>query len=200
MTFEEIQDAVLSDRFGESKRADAKRWINHRYGRMWAQEPWNFKISVASYSLAQNATTASLGSFQRVIAVFDDTISPLYRPVEAMRPADFYSWATRSAGIPVGFTVIGDNIRFDAPASSARTYTVIGELEFTELVNDSDVPLIPAEFHQTLVHGAISEGLRLENDPTWQAAEEDFRAGVEDMKKGYLTPVRNFVSAYPAWP
>lgn len=200
MNFVELQDAALSDRFSESKRTDAKRWINYRYGRLWSKEPWTFKLAVASYTLGSGQSTVALGNFLRIVSVWDDTTTPGYSEMDAIRPQDLYDNATRTSGTPIGFTVIGDNIRFLAPASSQRTYTVLGELKFQLLVDDSDEPLIPEEFHQVLVHGAISEGLRLENDPTWQAAEEDYKVGYEDMKGSYLTPVTNFMSSWPSWP
>jgi hypothetical protein len=77
---------------------------------------------------------------------------------------------------------------------------VLGELEFEPLVADSDVPLLPEGFHNILVHGGSSEGLREENDPTWQGFEQDYQAGLVDLKAGYLTAIKTAGDAFPSWP
>lgn len=200
MTFKQLQDAVLLDRFGETKRADAKRWINYRYGRLWSTEDWAFKRAIADVAVSNAASSVSIGNFQRIYGLWDASISPLFPKMESFRPEDFYGESTLSAGTPYGFTIIGNTIYFDRPASGAKTYKAVGELKFTELVNDGDIPLIPSEFHQTIVSGAQAQGLREENDPTWNALEADFQAGVTDMKAGYLTQVRTYGDAYPDWP
>lgn len=195
-----MQNKVLTDRFAESKRADAKIWINHRGGRLWAQEPWVFKLTTLTLSVASGASTASMGTLQRLISLRDSSVSPDYTGVDALRPEDFYAYASRTSNVPSGYTVIGTTIYFDTPLSSARTFQVVGELKWVDLSGDSEESLFPDEFDFTIVHGARSEGLREENDPTWQGAEEDYRAGVDDLKKSYLVSVRNYQAAYPGWP
>lgn len=200
MTFLELQNAVLSDRFDESKRADAKKWINYRYGRLWAAEDWTFKKAVVSYNVTSGTQTVALNTIQRPYAIWDSTTSPLYARDIAIRPEDFYDSASRTSSIPGGFTVIGTNIILENPVSSNRTLQVYGELKFVELSADGDTALIPSQFHTILVHGAASEGLKAENDPSWQGAEADFVAAYEDLKKGYLVEARTFGGAAPAWP
>jgi predicted secreted Zn-dependent protease len=50
------------------------------------------------------------------------------------------------------------------------------------------------------VHGAISEGLRLENDPSWEAAEADLQTSIMDMRKSYLSQVLVPHDVSPGWP
>ncbi len=204
ITFKEIQDAVLSDRFSEAKRADAKRWINYRYARIWAQEGWSFKMVLANPSIASGASSATLASLglHRIESVWDSTTlgGGYNREIFADRPEDFHRYATTVGGRGYGFTVIGDTLLLDRPVTAATSLIVYGEKVFTPLVNDSDVPLIPEGFHDILVHGGSSEGLRNENDPTWQGFEQDYNAGLLDLKAGYLTAVRTAGDAYPAWP
>lgn len=200
MTFKELQDFVLSDRFDETKRADAKIWLNHRYGRLWAMEPWTFKKSTATLSLSSGASSVALTGFQRIEGIWDASTSPNFDRMGAIRPEDFYSEKALTSSIPEGFTIIGNTVYFDRTASGARSYQVLGELAFVPLSADGDVPLLPTEFHPTLAHGAISEGLRMEADPAWQGAEQDFVAGIADMRAGYLTQVRTYDDVFPAWP
>lgn len=200
MDFAALQDEVLSDRFGVEKRDATKNWLNYRYGRLWGMEPWTFKNQISTLNVPMNTQSIARGTIGRISALWDSTLSPNYQGTMPLRPEDFYYFASLSAGTPYNWTVIGDNIVFDRPMGSARTFTVVNEKPFTALVNDTDVPLIPSEYHLVLASGASSHGLRLENDPSWEAFENDWSQGIEDMKKNYLTPVLTFTDSYPDWP
>lgn len=200
MTFLEMQNFVLSDRFGSGKRADSKRWINHRYGRMWAQEPWSFKMGFVDFNVPMGDDSVALGTLQRVHAFKDSTTSPSYLPVEALRPEGFMDDLSAQAGIPYSFTIVNNVIYFDRPNTSERTFRALGELKWVSLSADGDTPLVPEEFHETICHGAISEGLRLENDPSWSAAEQDFLSGIQDMRRSYLAQVMITSDFSPSWP
>jgi hypothetical protein len=203
MTFLELQDAVLSDRFAESKRDEAKRWINYRYARIWAQEAWNFKLAAITPTIAYPDSSVSLSSMglQRIHGVWDSsTLGTTNRNYLADRPEDFYNWTSTVGGRGYGFSVIGGVLKLDRPVTTATNLIVLGELEFEPLVADSDVPLLPEGFHNILVHGGSSEGLREENDPTWQGFEQDYQAGLVDLKAGYLTAIKTAGDAFPSWP
>jgi hypothetical protein len=195
MTFKEIQDAVLSDRFAERQRGDIKQWVNSRYGRLWAAEAWSFKVDTEPVVIPAGDNSASLGSFQRLFGIWRGTSA-----VPAIRPEDFYEGTVEAAGFPSGMTVVGGRIILDRKAEQDTTFTVLGEKRWTPMSADGEEPLIPEEFHFMLVHGAASEGLRLQNDPTWQGFEQDWIANVQDMKSAYLTPMRTFGDSFPAWP
>jgi len=200
VTFKEIQDAVLTERFGESERAKAKNWINYRYGRLWSTDDWAFKQITATVNLPNAAQSVPLTGFQRILGVWDSTTLPENTLMEAIRTTNFLNEKSTTASIPSGVSLIGSTLWFDRSAAGARSFTVLGEASFTPLSGDNDVPLIPQEFHMSIVSGAIAQGLREENDPTWNAMEADFQAGVDDMKKGYLVNVRGYGGAYPSWP
>lgn len=201
MTFLESVNFILSDRFGEGKRSDAKRWYNFAYGRIWGLEPWSFKLASQEIAVSANASSVSLGNFVRVFDIRDASSEyTSYPELDKFRPEEIYRHFSESGGYPRGVSVINNTIYLDRPASSARTLRVVGELKFTELVNDGDLPLLPSEFHIAPCHGAISQGLRLENDQTWQGAEQDYRASIEDMKKQYLGQQALAVTEAPAWP
>lgn len=201
VTFLEIQNAVMSDRFGENRRASVKQWINYRMGRVWASEPWTFKIKNDTLTLPSGSNNVDLEDFQRVFSVYDASSGSNYHTVvNGMRPEDFYHWATSSSGIPDSFTVYNGVLYADRVASSDRLLRLIGEQKWELLVTDDAVPTIPEEFHYMLVPAAISEGLRRENDPSWQAEEASFQAAIVDMKQAYLTEVRTYGDTAPAWP
>jgi hypothetical protein len=152
-------------------------------------------------ALADSSIGLTALGLQRIISVWDaTTFGTSNRELFAERPEDFHRYAVSAGGRNYGFTVIGDTLVLDRPVNTATDLIVVGEQKFQRLVNDTDVPLIPEEFHDLLTYGAASDGLRNENDPTWNGFEQDYIAGLEDMKKGYLTAVHNYTDAYPAWP
>jgi hypothetical protein len=198
--FKELQDSVLFDRFAESRREDAGEAINYRYGRLWAAEPWVFKLQSTSIAVPQNAQSVALG-VGKIMGLWDSTTVPGYATTEAIRPEDFYNLASRVYGTyPTGWTVIGDTLYFDRIASSDRTLTVISEKPFSELVEDEDIPAIPVEFHPMLVSGASSYLLKQENDDSWQGFEAEWDAAMADLRKGYLTSASTYEDSYPGWP
>lgn len=201
MTFLEIQNAAMNDRFNESQRADVKNWINFRYGRIWAQDAWNFKLITVTTTLPLSSNIVSLSALgiQRVVAVWDGSFGSYQVPITSARPEDFFNFTSTSAGYPVDFTVVGTNIVFNRPASGARNLTILGEAIWAPLSADGDVPLLPSEFHFVLVQGASAEGLRLQNDPTWRDFEADSDKTIAEMRIGYLTAVKTYQDAYPAW-
>lgn len=144
-----------------------------------------------------SVTLASLG-LQRVEGVWRIQGNYNYN-IDPLRPEDFFRWTSAVGGVPYDYTIYGDTIYLDKSPSSTTSLVVLGEAKFVPLVGDSEVPLIPEEFHMMLVHGAASEALRMENDPTWQGFEQDYQAYLADMKASYLTAVRNYGDAYPAW-
>lgn len=201
MNFQQLQDEVLSNRFNPNQRPQSKNWLNYRYGRLWAMENWSFKTQVSTLNVAGNASSIARGTIGDIIGIWDTTVAPSYSPMTAMRAEDLWNFARATqSGAPYDFTVVGNTIYFERPMDSARSFYVLSTIPFTSLVNDTDIPLIPVEFHEVLVAGAASHGLRTENDPAWQSFEQDWQQGIEDMKAGYLTNLRTAYDSYPEWP
>jgi hypothetical protein len=201
MTFKEIQDAVLLDRFNETQRAAIKFAINSRYGRVWAQEPWAFKRVWVDHSLSageDSFTLADVG-LQTVEAVFTDLPSS-YRRMYSDRPELARDTASVNAGVTAAFSLVGDTIILDRSISAATDFQVLGHLAWTPLVDDTDVPLLPLEYHFALVTGAAADMLLRESDPTWQGEEKSYNDQVQEMQKAYMSQQPMARSAYPAWP
>ena len=201
MTFKEIQDNVLLDRFNETQRAAVKQKINSRYGRMWALEPWSFKRVLVEHSLLSGEdeiTLAELG-LQRVEVIYTDVPSDFTR-LYGDRPENALSWASENNGIQGAFTMIGDTIRLDRPGSTASNLLIIGEQKWVPMVGDLDEPLIPAEYHGAIVDGAAADMLLREADPTWQGSQQSYTDQVGEMRYAYMSNHRLVQSAYPSWP
>jgi hypothetical protein len=201
MTFKEIQDDVLLDRFDETQRGAVKSAINSRYGRMWAVEPWTFKRALVSHNLSaddDSFTLADVG-LQKVESIHSNLPSDFSRWYSD-RPEMALDWASENAGISNAFTVIGNTVRLDRPLSSGAAIWILGQLKWERLVDDNDVPLIPEEYHGALVQGAASDMLLREADPTWQGEEKMYQEQVAEMRLSYLSNQPLARTAYPSWP
>jgi hypothetical protein len=201
VTFKQIQDAVLLDRFNETQRAAVKFAINSRYGRMWAVEPWSFKRALVSYSMPYDGDEVTLSDLglQKVDAVWSDLPSSFTR-LYSDRPEFAIDWADENRGTSSAFTLIGNTVRLDRPVSAATDLLALGQLKWVPLVDDTDVPLIPEEYHFALVQGGAADMLLRESDPTWQGEEKGFTDQVNEMRLSYLSNQSMPRMAYPAWP
>jgi len=191
MTFVQIQNAVLADRFRESQRSDCKQWINHRYAWIWALEEWTFAEAVS----ATPVPTANQRVLASVPADFGQAISLLNASGRELTPmADMRAFYARygdgAKGDPEAYTVVGSAIHLGPIPQSTSTCTLVYRKEPTALAGDSDVPALPEGFHFALVHGAAAEGLKLQNDPTWQAFEQDFQASITTLQRRFVQGIR----------
>ncbi len=119
-------------------------------------------------------------------------------PLVPLSPPDFfgrYHGSTQS-GKPEAFTIVNGAVMVGPTSSETATYKIVYEKDPTLLVADNDVPAMPAGFHFALVHGGAAEGLKLQNDPTWQAFEQDFQASITAMRRKYLANVRGTHGQY----
>jgi hypothetical protein len=82
---------------------------------------------------------------------------------------------------------------------NSANYLLSYEQSATLLVNDSDVPNIPAGYHMALVHGAKAEGFKLSNVPLAGSFEEDFQAAITVMSRKYLGNNRTGHPQVPAY-
>src|SRR6476661_6432855 len=106
MTFLEIQNEVISDRFDESRRPGVKNWINFRYGRLWAAANWTFKLQTNSLVVSQGVQSVSKGTKGDILSISDATYGTGYDPMYAYRPEEFFDKSVLTAARPIGYTVI----------------------------------------------------------------------------------------------
>lgn len=203
LTFKDIQDAVKSDRFDEEQRGDIKKWINFRYWWLWHLEEWTFRYAtgLVTVTAGSNVVTGLPSDFLVALSLQRADGAPLQYMGPASFQRGFYDTTTVQTGKPEAYTVIGGTI-YVGPTSNetSSAYKLVYEREFTELVGDNDVPALPSGAHFGLVHGGAAEGLKLQNDPTWQAFETDFNSVITILRRGYLVDQRDRSGSYPADP
>jgi pectate lyase-like protein len=67
--------------------------------------------------------------------------------------------------------------------SAAITYTVEGERLVTDMVNDTDEPVLPAQFHRLLSAGArAKEKEKTSRGQDWQIAQSEYDKGLRKLK------------------
>lgn len=203
LSFLDLQNAVMSDRFDEEQRGDVKKWINFRYWWLWHLEEWTFRYGtdLVAVTSGSQAVSSMPADFLVALSLQRSDGSAL----DSMGPAAFqrayYDATSGLPGTPESYTVIGNAIYVGPTSNETKTdYQLVYEREYTPLVDDDDVPALPTGAHFGLVHGGAAEGLKLQNDPTWQAFETDFNSVVQILRRGYLVSQRDRAGSYPADP
>jgi hypothetical protein len=188
MQFVELQDEVIQARFREGQRDSVKRWINKRYTFVngVADWPWRWPARSTLTTLADGtvALPADAVHVEQVFSAARDYELPFMDWREFQTT---YLGSDQTADDPLHYTLDRSGFLHVAPAAAADlvvNYTG----RPSELVANTDEPVWPEHWHFTLVLGATSTGLKLENDPTWTALETEFLADVELMKDELLPP------------
>lgn len=201
MTFLELQNATMNDRFDESQRGDVKNWINSRYWQLWNEEEWSFRyatdlVSVTSGSQTVGSLPTDFGDV-RSLQRGDGTTLASLDPVSFNRT--YYDARAVYSGLPEAYTVV-DGVVSVGPASSetATDYQLVYEREYTKLVLDAAIPEIPEGAELALVYGASAMGLQLQNDYTWQFQETLYQGELATMRRSYLRDRRDSNAQYAA--
>lgn len=194
-------DAVLDQRFGNSRRTSAKRWVNAQIAKIWASEDWAFKRpplasaavpvdALGVYSVTITDSTQEAQSIEEILGVFDENGDPL----EALENDKFEQlYNDADPGTPEAFTVYGTdaNLRvvLGPPPDEAKTWKTAYSLGAPTLVNDaadlSDYGW-PAIHHEVVVVAARIQGLRDENDGTWRELSPEKKELLDAMKDRLL--------------
>lgn len=192
LTFKQIQDAVLSDGFDETKRADAKTWIQFRHSWLWDLDDWTFKYATATvtFTAGGQAVTDQPDDFHAAVALFDST-GELVTPVADFREffASYNTNLQNGSGSPEAWTVIGGTLTV-GPAGDGTQGILIYEKTKPALSADSDTTGLPDGYDLALVHGGKAEGFKLANVPLWQGFDDDFTAAAQTLRQNHLTAVK----------
>lgn len=190
MTFAELQNEVIMSRFDEHRRESVKMWINLRYAQVNAMTAWPWKYpSETTVTWEGDETFAELaptvGKIQEVRVDGEDT-NLVFMPFDEF--SETFLTDTQS-GTPTYWSVkaIGPSrLLYLAPLPGDSTLTLLTSARPPELSQDGDEPVWPPEYHYLLVLGALSTGLKVENDPTWEALELEYNTMVAAMKDDLL--------------
>lgn len=187
MTFREITDECIALRFEEPQRGQIKNWINNRYAALWGMFDWTFRRAEATCSLT--AGTATLNGLPGDFGVSFGVWLGDGTRLEYLEPDDYNDlfYGVTDTGAPYKYTVFNQVITVGPiPATADGAVTIRYERRLTPLIDDSDLPMIPTEHHYVLVPGALSMGLALYNDFTYQFIESMWQEGIQTLQRDYL--------------
>lgn len=191
MTFKEIQDMAMADRFGETRRTDMKQWINYVGGLIWDADDWTFRTGTKTVQTDATGTITNLpADFGETKALF---LSDGTRLTAMHDETDFYARyfgtaASVAANQPEAYTVIGGSLLV-GPFAAVTGMLLIYQKDWTVLVADSDVPALPLETHVGLAMGASKWGLALKSDPSWLGLDSAIPEVMGTLRANYLTSV-----------
>lgn len=203
MTFGAILDAVLADGFDSTRRTDAKTWVNTRLGLFWNAGEWSFRQATANVTVtAGSSTVGGLPSDLRVVTGLDrDDGKPLklYREYRDFA-AKYVGINNAQSGTPEAVVNLNGVVYVGpTPTATSSSYVLSYEKAAPTLVNDSDVPTIPAEYHLALVVGAKAEGFVLTSVLLSDPFEARWQEHLTSCKQEYLVSVRGAGEQVPAY-
>lgn len=200
MTYKQLQDECVLYRFGEGRRNSVKAWLNRRMQAVWGESEWPFKRINRAPVTTFNGKIVMPTGFRRAISVEDANGGILsFRDPELFRTDVPINSEGSTSDISSEYTVWGGQILTDAILGDGLTFYLSylrrvcvfdadGVIREGLLTLDGDSPLWDPEFHYMLVLGATATGLKLENDFTWQALEDEFQQVLTEMKDDLLPP------------
>jgi hypothetical protein len=196
MTFLDIQKAVILARWSPDMLPTIKRWINQRYAWLWSQQEWPFKKN----ALANLTVTAgdSTPTMPTGVTVVNRIYNQSGTEVFYLTPDQFDDLYTNqpNTGVPANWTMINSQVYLGPTPDGAYTFKIAYESRMTPLVANTDTPLIPSEYHNILITGALSAGMREEGDLKWMQVESEFQMLYDAMVQEFLPPDRGSPRQY----
>jgi len=203
LTYGDILDAVLDGRFESDStiRNQAGRLVNKRYAQLVALEDWTFRYTTAAVTVTANsrAVTNLPDDLQAVHGLYDDTGIPM----NYLAPQAFYDNFQGDTGTGAASYYTVDNGAVfvgPTPSTSASTWLLLYRRKALPLSSDGDTPIVPLEHRYILVHGGRADLLLLNQDASWLDEEQAWQAGVEAMRRDYLSDAVGEFAMWPADP
>jgi hypothetical protein len=203
MTFLQLQDAVIGDRFDESDRTDVKTWINARYFWLWHLEKWSFRHAndTVTVTSGSNTITGIPTDFSRAVSILRSNGDPLQYYAPRRFRSLYYDATNLAVGPPAAYTVESGTFYCGPYSNETKSDYMLTYIKaFTALSADGDVPALPSGAHLGLVFGAAATGRKNQSDPTWQGFETDFNSVIAVLRSDYLTDETDDDGSYPADP
>jgi hypothetical protein len=197
MTFGQILDDVLGnpDRFEAEMRGRAGRSVNIRYAHLWGLEDWTFRFAYTDLTASGNVLSPTALDFGTPLYLWDPEGNQLlYLDTEEF--AVNYPPGS-SPGSAAAWTVIAGEILLGPTPVSGGSYRCYYRRRLSQLVDEAEYPMIPPEYHLTLVHGGRAELLAVSDDPTYDHMERQFQQDIEAMKREYLIDAIGQPSMWP---
>lgn len=193
MNFRELQDAVIGTRFKEGQRSQVKRWLNIRHAWLMQQSdwPWLHRFTTLAFPAGTREVDCP-ENWVRTLKVVDAASGQTLKFLPYEQFFSFREAIEGPSGSPSYFTLRRESdftiptLLVDKTPASDLSLGVTALRFVGDMVADSDEPALPEPHHYMLVPGAVSTGLKLENDPTWRDLEDEFTAFFMALRDTYL--------------
>lgn len=198
MTRQDLRNELIAFRFNAQQANSINSWLNLAYQQLWCMDAWPFrkvKPTAVSVSAASTGIMTMPSDFHRATGVYDVNGYPL-RYLAPKAFSDVYVSNTQT-GTPQDYTLYNNVVYIGPGPQQATTMSLAYLRRISRLVNgttdtagvmtdDADVPTFPSEYHYMLVFGAMSLGLRLENDPTYPSVDDSWQMSLQLMRSDLM--------------
>jgi hypothetical protein len=204
---DEVQQGRFTGRTGDT----VERWCLRAYAEIWHAADWPWKFTEITAIVASSDNVAVLQpdgdvdadlwdqvyqtfGVNRIMNVYDSEGSELRYLSQREFNAVFLgstdtatpeAWTDKWPSTN-GIEIKHPTIVVGPYADQATTLIVRVELKPALADPDDRSPAIPFEWQEAIVYGAMSIGLRLENDPTWMSVEQMFREAIVTLVNASL--------------
>jgi hypothetical protein len=197
MTFEELKATVAEEHGFDVTPATVEKWINERYATLVVRAQWR----LAEYDLGQ--TVAAQPDYEidsdvqdlAYIYVGDSDPWLQVAPREMRRLQTGTDWLEGEPGaFAPAYSGDGNTAYLRLyPTPDTADLSIVGfaALPPAPLVNDTDEPIVPADFHLAIAYGAIGVGLKLDAETLQQASYFDtfFESEVERLRRRRISRI-----------
>lgn len=168
LTYGELQEEVLAHQFSDSKyRPFVRKWLNQAQRRAVIESEMRIQESAQSYTTGAEDSGYGLPSdFSRLIDLFYVENHELVVPMDVRE----FDALPSAAGRPYAYTVRGGEVIFYPTPDAIYSFTLRYWRLPQDMVNESDLPEIPAQYHELLIAYAMRKAFLREDD--FQAAQQ----------------------------
>lgn len=203
MQLSDIRAAIQALGYGSDTAAQQTSFINDAYRQVTSKLRWPF-LEQQSVELTTTVGTnaydlpSDMSSYRNIDAVrIGQDSSQNWMNLDYVEPQDFRDreHVDRGTGTPCNWTFINQQLHFWPIPDSVYTVTIDFITEPADLADDTDVPVIPAAYHDILVWGAIHAITFRERDWLGRSdADQQFQMRLQRMEEEFMIRQRQTAS------
>jgi hypothetical protein len=195
LTFRQMIDAVLTEHGFDVSEPTVKAWLNERYATMVVRARWRLLEVTLGTTVASQPDYALDDLIQELAYVYVGTNGDPYIKAGALEMRQLRAGTAIVSDDAAGafsdaFSSTGAGLLrlFPIPTTAGLAITGLAAEPPTDLVADSDVPIVPADFHKPIVDGTIAIGLERDAERLQEATyfTGSFEGSIERLRKRRL--------------
>lgn len=164
-TFLDLQDQVLDYGFGADYRTRVKSWLNEAQQRIARSLELRELLTSTSISATRDTSVYSLPTdFVRIAALLHEGDGTWLEYQTNPHHVLAINQSGDTTGVPTGYTLASGGLLLTPVPDNSYTLTLAYYKRPTTLVDDTDVPLINADYYDLMVTYALSRAYRAEDD------------------------------------